>query len=115
MRHGNVNRKFGRKTDQRRALLRSLARSLATHGRIKTTEARAKELRPTLEKLITRAKSDTITNRRVLRSRIGDEASVGKLIAAATTHKERQGGYLRIVKLAPRKGDAAKMAIIEFV
>ena len=115
MRHGNVNRKFGRKTDERRALLRSLARSLALEGRITTTEARAKELRGSLEKLITRAKSDTVTTRRTLRARRGDEKAVGKLIAAATLHKDRQGGYLRIVKLAPRKGDAAKMAVIEFV
>lgn len=115
MRHGNVNRKFGRKTDQRRELLRSLARSLAIEGRITTTEARAKELRPTLERLITRAKVDTVANRRLLQSRIGDDTAVGKLITAATLHKDRQGGYLRIVKLPPRKGDAAKMAVIEFV
>jgi len=115
MRHGNVNRKFGRKTDERRALLRSLARSLVLEGRIKTTEARAKEIRPLVEKLVTRAKQDTLASRRLLISKLGDEKTVQKLIVTAQDHKARQGGYLRIVKMGPRKGDAAAMAVIEFV
>ena len=115
MRHGNTNRKFGRKTDERRALLRSLARSLVLEGRIKTTEARAKEVRPMVEKLVTKGRSATLSNRRALISALGDEKTAAKLIATAGNYENRPGGYLRIVKMAPRKGDAAKMAIIEFI
>jgi ribosomal protein L17 len=72
MRHGNHNRKFGRETDQRAALLKSLARSLVLRGRIKTTEAKAKEIRPLVEKLVTKGKSATIANRRLLSQQLGD-------------------------------------------
>ena len=115
MRHGNVNRKFGRKTDERRALLRSLSRSLVLLGRIHTTEARAKEIRPLVEKLVTRGRVASVSNRRMLISALGDETTAAKLIKTAETYKERPGGYLRIVKMSPRKGDASPMAIIEFV
>lgn len=115
MRHGNHNRKFGRKTNQRQALLKSLARSLVLKGRINTTEAKAKEIRPLVEKLITRGKTDTVANRRLLVSALGDETTAKKLVATAQTYKERAGGYLRIIKMGPRKGDAAAMALIEFV
>ena len=115
MRHGNVNGKFGRETNQRRALLKSLARSLVLEGRIQTTEARAKEIRPLVEKLVTRGKTDTLSNRRILVSSLGDETTVAKLIKTAEGYKERPGGYLRIVKMGPRKGDASPMALIEFV
>ncbi len=115
MRHGNVNRKFGRKTDERRALMRSLARSLVLRGRIQTTVARAKEVRPMVEKLLTRGKTDTLANRRMLLSALGDIETANKLILTAETYKERPGGYLRIVKMGPRKGDASPMAVIEFV
>ena len=115
MRHGNVNRKFGRESDQRRALLRSLAVSLLEHGHIMTTEAKAKEIRPLVEKLITRGKDDTLANRRVLQARLGDIALVSKLVKTAEHYKTREGGYLRITKMGPRKGDASPMAVIEFV
>ena len=115
MRHGNVNRKFGRKTDERRALLRSLARSLVLEGRIKTTEARAKEIRPMVEKLVTRGKVDSVSNRRLLESSLGDDTTVKKLLETAKQYTTRPGGYLRIVKMGPRKGDASPMAVIEFV
>lgn len=115
MRHGNVNRKFGRKSEERKALMRSLARSLVVHGRIKTTEAKAKEVRPMVEKLLTRGKNDTLANRRILIARLGDSRTASKLIAASETHKARAGGYLRIVKLGARKGDGSPMAVIEFV
>jgi large subunit ribosomal protein L17 len=115
MRHGNVNRKFGRKTDERRALLRSLARSLVLEGRIQTTEARAKEIRPLVEKLVTRGRSATVANRRLLIAALGDEVTATKLIKTAENYMERPGGYLRIVKMGPRKGDASPMALIEFV
>lgn len=115
MRHGNHNRKFGRQTDQRRALLKGLCRSLVLKGKIKTTEARAKEIRPMVEKMITKGKSDTLANRRALISSLGDIRTANKLIKTATAYAERTGGYTRIIKMAPRKGDAAAMAMIEFV
>jgi large subunit ribosomal protein L17 len=115
MRHGNHNRKFGREKGERVALKRSLLRSLALRGRIQTTEAKAKEIRPMMEKLVTRAKNPTLANRRLIISAIGDEAAAKKVIAAAEGYKERPGGYIRIVKMVQRKGDAAKMALIEFV
>jgi large subunit ribosomal protein L17 len=115
MRHGNHNRKFGRETDQRKALLRSLCRSLVLKGKIKTTEARAKEIRPMVEKMLTRGKTVTLANRRTLISSLGDIRTANKLIKTAATYTDRAGGYIRIIKIAPRKGDAAKMAVIEFV
>jgi large subunit ribosomal protein L17 len=115
MRHHNANRKLGRKKGERVALKRSLLRSLALRGRIQTTEARAKEIRPLMEKLITRGKNPTLANRRALISAVGDAEAVKKIITTAEAHKERAGGYIRIVKLVQRKGDAAKMALIEFV
>ncbi len=115
MRHHNANRKLGREKGQRVALKRSLLRSLALKGRIQTTEARAKEIRPLMEKLVTRGKNPTLANRRVMVSAVGDADAVKKIITQAETHKTRAGGYLRIVKLVQRKGDAAKMALIEFV
>ena len=115
MRHGNVNRKFGRTTGQRTALLKSLARSLVLRGRMQTTEARAKEIRPMVEKMVTRGRTDTLAARRYLIAALGDEKVAGKLITKAKTYEGRPGGYLRIVKMGVRKGDAAPMALIEFV
>lgn len=115
MRHHNKNRKFGRETDQRAALLKSLARSLVLRGRIKTTEAKAKEIRPFVEKLVTRGKTATLATRRALISKLGDANTASKLIKTAEGYKDRKGGYLRIVKMVPRKGDASPMALIEFV
>lgn len=115
MRHHNHNRKFGRTKDQRTALLKSLARSLVLRGRITTTEAKAKEMRPMVEKLVTRGKVNTLANRRMLITALGDAATANKLIKTAQLYKERSGGYIRIVKMVPRKGDASPMALIEFV
>jgi large subunit ribosomal protein L17 len=115
MRHGNHNRKFGRTKDQRTALLRSLARSLVIKGKITTTEARAKEIRPLVEKMVTRGKSATVSNRRMLVAQLGDAAVTNKLIKTASNYTARPGGYLRITKMGPRKGDGAAMAVIEFV
>lgn len=115
MRHGNTNRKFGRTTNQRAALLKSLARNLVIKGKIKTTEARAKEIRPLVEKMLTRGKTPTLANRRMLISSLGAANTANKLIKMAEGYTTRTGGYLRITKMGPRKGDAAKMAIIEFV
>ena len=115
MRHHNTNRKFGREKDQRNALMRSLMRSLVEDGKIKTTEAKAKELRPMIEKLITRAKDDTVHSRRILASKIDTEA-VKKIMAdIAPKYKDRAGGYTRITKISSQRDDAAKMAVIELV
>jgi len=115
VKHKKVGRKFGRKRDQRRALMRSLACSLIDKEKIKTTGAKAKELRPFIEKFITRAKIDNLTNRRLIISKFGIESAKKLFDQIAPKYKEKKGGYTRIVKLPPRKGDASKMAIIEFV
>ncbi len=115
MRKRKKGRKLSRKRDQRRALLKSLARSLILHEKIKTTEAKAKELRPFIEKFITRAKQDSVHTRRIL-ARTFEPSIVKKLVEEiAPRYKERQGGYTRIIKLEPRRRDSAKMAIIELV
>lgn len=115
MRHHNANRKFGRKKNQRRALLRSLAYSLTLKGKIKTTESKAKELRPFIEKLITLGKKQTLASRRLIESRVGSIAAKKIAGELAVTYKERNGGYTRITKLGPRLTDASRIAIIEFV
>ena len=93
-----------------------MLRSLFIEGSIVTTEARAKAIRPMAEKLVTRAKEPTVANRRILISRMGgDERIVSKIVATAETFKERAGGYLRVVKMGPRKGDGSAMATIQFV
>ena len=115
MRHHNANRKFGRTKDQREALLRSLAYSLTLNGKIKTTEPKAKELRPYIEKLVTLGKKQTLASRRVLESRVGARAAKKIATELATTYKGRAGGYTRITKMVPRMTDASPMAIIEFV
>ena len=115
MRHHNKNRKFGRERKGRRALLHGLCRSLILHGEIKTTEARAKEIRPLVEKMVTRGKRATLANRRILVAALGDARTAQKLIKTAEQYESRAGGYLRIVKLGSRKSDAAPMALIEFV
>lgn len=114
MRHHNANRKFGRKRNQRKALLKSLAHNLILKGKIETTEAKAKELRPMVEKLVTLGKKDTMAARRLLVARVGKMAAQ-KIPTISATHKERAGGYTRITKLVHRKTDGAKMAVIEFV
>ncbi len=101
----------------RNALLKSLALSLIIHGRIQTTEAKAKELRPFIEKLVTRAKVGDLASRRVIISRLMNRAPETKILMeeVAPKFKGVAGGYTRIMKLPPRKSDAAPMALIEFV
>lgn len=110
-------RTLSRVRRQRKALLSGLARALILHGKIKTTEAKAKELRPAIEKLITRARTNTLASRRMILAQFANEREVAdKLIAEiAPRYKDRPGGYTRITKLPPRASDAAKEAIIEFV
>ncbi len=117
MRHHNANRKFGRPASQRRALLKTLTVALLTHDAITTTDAKARELRPFVEKLITIGKKNTLAARRTLLSRIdNNEAVAAKIMdVLAPKYEKRQGGYTRIYKLPRRTGDAALMARIEFV
>ncbi|MEX1027304.1 MAG: 50S ribosomal protein L17 [Candidatus Paceibacterota bacterium] len=115
MRHHKTTRTLGRVSRQRKALLCSLARSLVLHGRIQTTEAKAKELRPFAEKLVTEAKKETQASIRRVENKIGPDARVKLCSELAPGYKERQGGYTRIVKLPYRTSDAASLAIIEFV
>ena len=117
MRHHNNKRKFGREKNQRNALLTSLALNLIVREKIQTTEAKAKELRPFIEQLVTKAKEDSLANRRLVISRLANrDQEVKKLFEQiAPKYKERPGGYTRILKLDPRKSDSAKMAVIEFV
>lgn len=114
MKHLKKGRKFGREKDQREALMRSLASSFFVLGRIRTTEAKAKELRSWAERFITRAKSQTLADGRILYRNFGSDA-VHKLLERAKDYKQRPGGYTRIVKIGPRKSDGARMAIIELV
>jgi len=117
MRHHNNVRKFGRTRSQRHALLKGLVLALIAHGRIETTEAKAKELRPMIEKMITKANIGTLASRRLVISRLYNlKAEASKLIdTIAPKYKNRTGGYTRITKLPRRAGDASKMAVIEFI
>jgi len=115
MRHHNANRKFGREKNQRVALLKTLSHSLALEGKIKTTEAKAKELRPHIEKLITLGKKQTLASRRLLEARVGALAAKKIATDLSLRYKDRAGGYVRITKMTPRLSDGSPMAIIEFV
>lgn len=110
-------RVFGRPANQRRALMRSLARSLVIEERISTTEAKAKELRPFIERLVTYGKKNTLASRRLAKTRLGDDAAVKKLFGTiAPRYATRAGGYTRVVKRAARgSNDARKLAYIAFV
>lgn len=116
MKHQVKQRAFGRVKKQREALLRSLARSLVLHERITTTEAKAKELRPFAEKLITKGKPGTLASYRGILQRLHSERGTKKIIEElAPRYAKRAGGYTRITKIPNRTRDAARMAIIEFV
>lgn len=118
MRHQHKGRSFGRSHDQRVALMRGLAQSLILHERISTTEAKARELRPIIEKLITASRIDSVANRRLVAARLGnDDDSVKKLFAEiAPRYLERPGGYTRITKRAvTATTDARKNAYISLV
>ena len=117
MRHGNNKRKFGREKNQRNALLNSLALNLIVREKIKTTEPKAKELRPFIEKIITRAKKNDLASRRLVISKLTNRKNEVKKVfdKLAPKYADKKGGYTRIIKLGARKSDGAKMAIIEFI
>ncbi len=119
MRHHNKNKKFGREKDARKALYRSLAISLVEKEKIETTETKAKAIRPYVEKLITLGKKETLASRRLLMKKLGSGGeNVSKKIVEELSkkYKDRNGGYLRIIKKGDRVGsDGAPVAIIEFV
>ncbi|MCB9029840.1 MAG: 50S ribosomal protein L17 [Deltaproteobacteria bacterium] len=116
MRHQHGHRKLGRSVAHRRALLRNLATSFVLHDKCRTTLPKAKELRPIIEKFITLARKDSLHGRRQAYSYFFDKQAVHKLFAEiAPRYKDRTGGYTRILKTDPRPGDAAPMAVIEFV
>src|SRR2546425_1607249 len=134
MRHRVGGRKFGLPSDQRRALLKGLVRSLFEHDKIVTTETRAKDIKPIAEKLITTAKRNDIHSRRLVRqyvdsnvSAFGTNVETGKLAAnpdyvparlfdvIAPRYKNRPGGYTRITKIGARRGDAAPMVLLELL
>ena len=116
MRHGVAHRKLSRTSSHRIAMLRNMSASLIKHEQIKTTLAKAKELRPYVEKLVTLSKSGGLSNRRLADARLSDDTQLIKLFdVLAARYSDRQGGYLRIVKAGFRRSDATAMAIIEFV
>ena len=114
-RHGYKGRKFGRETDQRRALQRGLMRALIEHQSITTTLARAKEIRRGTEKLVTIAKKGGLANRRLLISRLDDIKTTDLLMDVIAPQIKRDSGYLRIERAGFRKGDNTEMATISFV
>lgn len=116
MRHRKKGRSLSRSPSHRRAMLRNMATSLFRHERITTTTARAKELRPYAERLITLARRGDLHARRLAARRIADRQILGKLFDdIGPRYAERPGGYTRILKLGNRQGDAADMALIELV
>lgn len=115
MKHGNSNRKLGREKNQRNALLKSMARSLVLSEKIQTTEAKAKALKPFVEKIITRGKNGNLQSRRMISSQIGPRGAKKVVEILGPKYKERSGGYSRIIKMPSRLSDGSKMAIIELV
>ncbi len=116
MRHRVGGRKLQRTSSHRQALLRNMAAALIKHEQITTTTAKAKELRPYVEKLVTLAKKGGLSNRRIAHSRIMDEAQERKLFEVlGPRYAERNGGYTRVIKAGIRMSDAAPIAVIEFL
>ena len=116
MRHRAKHRQLSRTSEHRRALLSNMATSLFKYERIVTTVAKAKELRPVAEKLITLGKKGGLANQRLAYAQLRDDAMVAKLFGAlAERYRGRAGGYCRVLRAGTRYGDAADMAVIEFV
>ncbi len=116
MKHRRGFNTLERRSAHRKALTRNMVTSLFEHERITTTKAKALEIRRSAEKLITRAKVDSVHNRRIVSRRLFDEAMVAKLFTDISPRmKDRPGGYTRVIKLGERKGDAAEIVILELV
>lgn len=116
MRHQRKGRRFDMQPSHRRQMLANLACSVLEHGRIKTTEARAKEVKPLVEKMITMGKAGDLHSRRVAISQLHNKKISYKLFnEIAPRYADRPGGYTRIVRLGPRLGDAAEMVYLELV
>ena len=116
MRHRKSGRKFNRNSSHRKAMFRNMCASMIKHELIKTTKAKAQELRRVFEPLVTLAKTDTVANRRLAFARLRDKAAVAKLFTdLGPRFKERPGGYLRIIKCGFRSGDNAPLAYVELV
>ncbi len=115
MKHLKKGRKLHREANQRRALSKSLITALILNEKIKTTEAKAKEIRPKFEKMITRAKIKSVANIREIRKILSEDATKKLFDEISPKYKNRNGGYTRIIKLNRRKSDGAKMAQIELV
>jgi len=116
MRHGISGRTFGRPSQHRKSTMQQIAIALITHELIRTTVPKAKELRRVAEPLITRAKSDSVANRRLVFSRLRDRDAVQKLFAElGPRYSKRPGGYTRILRCGYRAGDKAPMAYVELV
>lgn len=116
MRHHKAGRRLGRNSSHRTAMYRNMAASLIRYETIRTTVPKAKELRRVVEPLITMAKEDGVANRRLAFARLRDKESVGKLFSElGPRFKSRPGGYLRILKMGIRPGDAAPMAIVQLL
>lgn len=116
MRHNKVGRKLSRRKEHREAMLANLAASLVKSGRVKTTDAKAKEVRPFIERLVTFAKRGDLNARRIVLSRLKDTDAVKKLFdEIGPKFVNRFGGYTRILKLGYRSGDNAPVSLIEFV
>ena len=116
MRHRKIGRQLSRNSSHRKATLQSLSNAVILHGGIKTTVAKAKELRRVVEPLVTRSKTDSVHNRRIVFARLRDDVTVGMLFnELGPRYIARPGGYLRIIKCGYRAGDNAPMAYVEFV
>lgn len=116
MRHKKKSRRFSRPSQHRKLMFYNLCNSIILHEKVKTTIEKAKEVRRFLEPIITRSKIDTISNRRFIFSKLGNKKVVGKLFSdIGIRFLNRSGGYLRILKCGFRKGDSAKLGIIELV
>jgi large subunit ribosomal protein L17 len=117
MKHHKNQRKFGREKNERIAFVRGLILNLIRHGRMETTLARAKEIRPKVERLVTLAKEDSVTRRRLVAAKVYNQATATKKLFGeyAPKYKDVKGGYTRIIKLSKRVSDSAERAIIEFV
>jgi len=116
MNHRSAINRLGRTSAHRKALLKSIAKSLFTNERVRTTLPKAREARRLAEKLITRARTDSVHNRRIAAKTIADERVLNKLFTEiAPRYQERPGGYTRILKLGKRFGDASEMVILELL